>query len=126
MRTVPVLLPLAILAALLPSAILAEAQPATPSAAPGGGHGFLIDPHVAAGVACDGCHTERLPTPPTVATCLGCHGGSYPSLAAKTAQDQPNPHQSHQGEVPCAACHHVHAASVTFCNRCHSFDMTTP
>ena len=126
MRMVPVLLPLAILAALLRWAILAEAQTAPPSAAPGGGHGFLIDRHVAAGVACNGCHTEAPPKPPTVAICLTCHGGSYESLAAKTAQDEPNPHQSHRGEVHCSACHHVHAASVMFCNQCHRFDMTTP
>jgi hypothetical protein len=125
MRTVLALLAPTVFAAVLRLAFVAEAQP-TPSAAPGGGHGFLIDRHVAAGVACNGCHTERLPKPPTVATCLGCHGGSYENLAARTAQDQPNPHQSHRGEVQCAACHHVHAASVTFCNQCHSFDMTTP
>ena len=47
-------------------------------------------------------------------------------LAATTANERPNPHASHRGEVDCAECHHVHKASVTQCNQCHAFDMTTP
>jgi RecJ-like exonuclease len=96
------------------------------TAAPGGGHGFLIDKHVASHVACGQCHTVGMATPPTTATCLTCHGGNYQALAASTANDTPNPHESHQGEIPCAQCHHVHKASVTLCNQCHTFDMSTP
>jgi len=99
---------------------LAQAPP------PGAGHGFLIDKHVAAKVTCAQCHTQTTATPPTTATCLSCHGGSYDKLAAMTAKDEPNPHQSHRGEVDCAECHHVHTASVTLCNQCHTFDLTTP
>lgn len=106
--------------ALVPHAI------AQAPAAPGAGHGFLIDKHVAAGLSCDKCHTETAAKAPDTAACLSCHGGTYGKLAAMTDKDQPNPHVSHQGEVPCAECHHVHKASVTLCNRCHSFDMTTP
>jgi len=103
--------------------VAAVAQPP----APGTGHGFLIDKHIAAGLTCAKCHTA---TPFAIgadmATCLGCHGGTYPKLAAMTENDQPNPHASHRGEEPCGSCHHVHAASVTLCNQCHSYDMTTP
>lgn len=96
-------------------------------AAPGAGQGFLIDKHVAAGLSCSKCHTESPPAKePEMATCLACHGGTYAKLAAMTDKDQPNPHVSHRGEVPCAECHHVHMASVTLCSQCHTFDMKTP
>lgn len=93
---------------------------------PGAGHGFLIDKHVAAKVSCGKCHTEGITKPMEMATCLGCHGGSYTKLAAATDDRRPNPHASHLGEAACATCHHVHIASVTSCNQCHTFDMTTP
>jgi RecJ-like exonuclease len=95
-------------------------------AAPGAGHGFLIDKHVTKGISCAQCHAQNMATPPTTATCLGCHGGTYEKLAATTAKDQPNPHASHRGDLDCAECHHVHKASVTLCNQCHTYDMTTP
>jgi Cytochrome c3 len=92
----------------------------------GASHGFLINKHVAAGLTCTKCHTESTAKAPVMATCLSCHGGTYASLAAKTDKDHPNPHASHRGEVSCAECHHVHRASTTLCNQCHSYDMTTP
>jgi len=93
--------------------------------APGAGHGFLIDKHAKAGVACRACHTVDLSTEPTPQTCLGCHGGSNAALAAATTA-LPNPHESHMGEIPCGDCHHVHKASETKCNQCHTFDLKTP
>jgi fumarate reductase flavoprotein subunit len=114
----------AIFVTLCATVTLASAQP--PSG-PGSGHGFLIDKHLAAKLTCTSCHAESPPhTAPPMATCLGCHGGTYEKLAATTASDQPNPHASHQGPVPCGSCHHVHSASVTFCNSCHNYDMKTP
>ena len=96
------------------------------TAALGGGHGFLIDKHVTAHVTCTQCHSAGTTVAPTTAICLTCHGGTYQNLAARTAIDMPNPHESHQGEIFCAECHHVHKASVTVCNQCHTFDMRTP
>ena len=94
--------------------------------APGGGHGFLIDKHTAAGVNCTGCHGNASPPKaPEMTACLGCHG-SYSQIAAKTASDQPNPHASHLGDLPCSACHHVHKASETYCDQCHAFSMSPP
>ncbi len=94
--------------------------------APGAGHGFLIDKHVAAGLSCDACHAENPPAKAAdQSACIKCHG-SYKDIAAKTAADQPNPHASHLGDIPCASCHHVHQASVTYCAQCHNFDLTTP
>jgi dienelactone hydrolase len=95
--------------------------------APGSGHGFLIDKHLAAKLDCGACHADRSShVAPPMATCLGCHGGTYQKLAAMTASDQPNPHASHLGQAPCTSCHHIHIASQTFCNTCHNFEMTTP
>jgi polyisoprenoid-binding protein YceI len=96
--------------------------------APGIGHGFLIDKHLAVGMQCDSCHVASPPpTPPTMNTCLSCHGGTYSKLAEMTDRDTPNPHDSpHQAEIPCAMCHHVHKASELHCNECHSLDLKTP
>lgn len=108
------------------SQILGLHAQAQAPAAPGAGHGFLIDKHVAAGVTCAQCHTQSTAKAPDTPTCLLCHGGTYAKLAEMTKGDQPNPHLSHRGEEPCASCHHVHMASVTLCNQCHTYDMTTP
>jgi len=96
------------------------------TSAPGAGHGFLIDKHMKANVDCAKCHTQSTATPPTMVTCLSCHGGTYEKLAAMTEKDMPNPHASHRGDVDCDQCHHVHKASETVCNQCHTYDMTTP
>ena len=98
-----------------------------PSAAPGTGHGFLIDRHIAKGLTCKACHTTAPGRPVSTGICLSCHGGTYDKLAATSAADDPNPHQSHQGAVPCNACHHVHTASENFCAQCHAeFDFKVP
>lgn len=87
------------------------------------GHGFLIDKHAAFGLGCATCHRDAPPpAAPPMTACLGCHG-SYQEIAAKTAAQQPNPHASHLGEIPCSACHHVHKASESFCDQCHAFGM---
>ncbi len=94
--------------------------------APGAGHGFLIDKHAAASLNCNACHMESPPAKqPDNAACAKCHG-SAADLATKTAADQPNPHESHLGDIPCASCHHIHRASETYCAKCHNFDMKTP
>jgi hypothetical protein len=104
----------------LPFALYAQAVP-------GAGHGFLINKHIAAKLTCADCHPTMPAQPTATATCLGCHGGTYDVLAAQTGADEPNPHQSHQGDVPCAACHHVHKASENFCAQCHTeFHFKTP
>ena len=93
---------------------------------PGSGHGFLIDKHIVAGLNCASCHHDAPPpNAPEMTACIGCHG-SYQKIAAKTATDQPNPHASHLGEIPCSACHHFHQASEMFCDQCHAFGLTPP
>jgi fumarate reductase flavoprotein subunit len=106
---------------------LARAVADQPQDAPGAGHGFLIDTHMDAGLTCDACHKTTPFRSISTATCLSCHGGTYGKLAARSASHDPNPHQSHQGEVPCTACHHVHAASENYCAQCHSeFEFKVP
>jgi fumarate reductase flavoprotein subunit len=87
---------------------------------------FLGDKHKNRGVDCLGCHKEdppKLKVP--IAVCLGCHG-DYPKVAAKTGKLDPNPHDSHLGEIECKQCHHAHKASVNVCNACHDMDMKVP
>ncbi len=107
------------------AAIITKADAQAP-APPGSGHGFLIDKHIAAGLDCAACHVDAPPPQvPAMTVCTGCHG-SYQDIAAKSASDEPNPHASHLGDIPCASCHHVHKASETYCDQCHSFGLTTP
>jgi len=111
----------------MPSAVPAPATSAAPAEVPGAGHGFLIDKHVAVGLMCAACHTESPPAEqPDTAVCTNCHG-NYAQIAAKTASDQPNPHDSHLGDIACTSCHQVHQASQTYCAKCHkNFNMKTP
>lgn len=88
-------------------------------------HNLLIDRHTAAGVSCQACHGEAAFTEPVaMQLCTDCHG-SYARLAAMTPWE-PNPHQSHMGEVECSVCHNIHKASESFCDQCHSFGMQVP
>jgi hypothetical protein len=87
---------------------------------------FLGDKHKNTGMDCSGCHKENPPGGKVpMAVCLGCHG-DYLKVAAKTNKIDPNPHDSHLGEIDCEKCHHSHKASVNVCNSCHQMDMKVP
>jgi fumarate reductase flavoprotein subunit len=87
---------------------------------------FLADKHKNRGMDCSGCHKERPPKHDVpMAVCLGCHG-DYQKVAAKTDKIDPNPHDSHLGEIDCGKCHHAHKVSVNACNECHRLDMKVP
>ena len=93
---------------------------------PGGGHGYLIDKHIGAGRSCASCHRNAPPPmAPDMTVCTGCHG-NYSQIAAKATSAQPNPHASHLGEIACTTCHHVHRASQSLCDQCHTFSMNPP
>jgi fumarate reductase flavoprotein subunit len=122
-RRAKLLLLIALFFVPFPFLLVAVAQ--TPTS-PGSGNGYLIDKHVGAGLACASCHRDAPPPKaPEMTVCTGCHG-TYLQIAAKTASDQPNPHASHLGQIPCAACHHVHRASESLCDQCHTFGMKPP
>jgi fumarate reductase flavoprotein subunit len=87
---------------------------------------LLADKHKGRGTECSGCHKESPPVRDgPMPVCLGCHG-DYWKVAAQTNKLDPNPHDSHLGEIDCGKCHHAHKASVNFCNECHQFDMKVP
>ncbi|MCX7634569.1 MAG: cytochrome c3 family protein [Syntrophales bacterium] len=81
---------------------------------------FLADRHTAKGLSCGSCHKES-PPKDLVKTeiCLSCHG-DYNKLAAKTQKVEPNPHQSHEGDLACESCHHGHKPPENHCVKCHA------
>jgi nitrate/TMAO reductase-like tetraheme cytochrome c subunit len=50
--------------------------------------------------------------------CLNCHI-SYDHIAVQTASLARNPHDSHNGQLPCSNCHTSHGAQVDYCAQCH-------
>jgi hypothetical protein len=87
---------------------------------------FLADRHGAKGIQCNGCHRESPPkTAAPSAVCLQCHGGTY-KKTAEWKKAIPNPHLSHQGDLPCESCHHSHKKSENQCGSCHDFDYKIP
>jgi Cytochrome c3 len=100
---------------LLPSVLILAAQDL-----------FLGDRHKNLGVECSGCHREDPPKQRVpMAVCLGCHG-DYSKVVAKTSKINPNPHDSHLGEIECEKCHHSHKPSVNACNACPLMEMKVP
>lgn len=89
---------------------------------------FLADRHAAhSGVACADCH-NGMANPKekaSVAACLQCHDG-YKGMAEATKNLKVNPHDSHEGEIECTACHKPHGRSVDYCEQCHAFGLVVP
>ncbi len=83
---------------------------------------YLDGKHAAKDMQCATCHTAMPPKEaPANQTCLQCHFGSYTALADKTKSVSPNPHKSHEGEIPCADCHRGHEAFFFKCGApCHT------
>ena len=87
---------------------------------------FLGDKHKNQGMDCSGCHKGNPPGGKVpMAVCLECHG-DYRKVAQKTNKIDPNPHDSHLGEIDCEKCHHSHKTSVNVCTPCHQMDMKMP
>jgi cytochrome c3-like protein len=89
---------------------------------------LLLERHKSVGIACEACHVENPPkVAASAARCLTCHGGDYEKLARLTEKVTPhNPHESHQGEMECGECHHVHKPSADYCGQCHQFGFQVP
>jgi hypothetical protein len=112
-----------IIGALMLAATLASAAepPAAKAAAT-----LLGERHAAKSLACNACHAEDPPTKAVgTAKCQSCHG-NHEKVAARTEKVEPNPHQSHQGPMDCAECHHMHKASDDACARCHVTNWKVP
>jgi fumarate reductase flavoprotein subunit len=88
---------------------------------------LLLQKHLDKGAVCSGCHQENPPAKPvTEDKCLACHG-TYEQLAKKTeGKNAANPHASHNGDISCDSCHHVHKASENYCAQCHQFEFKVP
>ena len=79
--------------------------------------------HAELALGCDACHGTPTPVKRAPASsCIECHD-DYPGIGEITKNIEPNPHNSHQGEIRCTACHKVHEPSVLYCNSCHNFEL---
>ncbi|MBN1317679.1 MAG: cytochrome c3 family protein [Anaerolineales bacterium] len=75
------------------------------------------------GVYIAGDYREPLPeTEMAQESCLECHR-SYSSLIERTSHLEPNPHDSHFGELECSMCHKSHSESALFCQECHTWEL---
>jgi hypothetical protein len=87
---------------------------------------FLVEKHKKIGVECQGCHQENPPSKSVMTpVCLGCHG-DYTKIASQTEKVDPNPHASHEGNLPCNVCHNAHKPSKNHCATCHNFTFKVP
>jgi len=106
--------------------LLVLLQPLALCVLPARGAELLGQKHASAGVECVACH-KKIPVdgsaPPD--GCIGCHG-DLRKVAERTKTLRHNPHDSHQDELTCDACHHLHKPSVDFCAQCHTFDFKVP
>ena len=80
---------------------------------------FTADRHIKRGLTCTQCHGEGAKKPVVKTQCLACHS-SYAEVAERTEGLDPNPHDSHQGEVECNQCHKGHKPDELSCTACHS------
>ena len=103
----------------------------------------LDNVHFQAGVQCKECHDYPVPAeirsgvkfilgdytvddegkliPVTYGNdmCFQCHI-SYDHMADSTDYLTHNPHNSHNGELPCKTCHVSHGDQVDYCSQCHT------
>lgn len=86
---------------------------------------FLADRHAARSVSCEGCHVTK--GKPEInkdekgrEACVACHG-YYPEMIKRTEKpgEEVNPHDQHDGELPCTECHKGHKPGVNYCEECH-------
>ena len=61
---------------------------------------------------------KLLPVTYTNDMCFKCHI-SYDYIAYATNRLDRNPHQSHNGELPCKTCHVSHGEQIDYCAQCH-------
>ena len=79
--------------------------------------------HQKKGLNCQVCHGESTPQEGTTVeneVCESCHG-SQKAIAATTDHypKGQNPHDSHQGNLPCVKCHQGHSKAQSYCLECH-------
>ncbi len=80
------------------------------------------------GTRCELCHGVKAPiAAPDSRNCGNCHG-TPEDVAERTADLDPNPHNSPhwETELPCDACHREHSTSEFYCRNCHHFEFEVP
>lgn len=85
------------------------------------------------GMTCEDCHQEKAPVAGKLKKqpvkdldiCASCHG-RLEEVAKLKPELEPNPHTTHEGEIPCDECHHSHSQSVSYCDQCHAFGFVAP
>jgi len=82
--------------------------------------------HAQNSVTCRPCHgTFSSEGRVSMEQCLRCHG-TYQYIATMTKDVDPNPHDSHLGEIDCTLCHRAHKDSEDFCAQCHPYEFKVP
>ncbi|MDO4937362.1 MAG: cytochrome c3 family protein [Sutterellaceae bacterium] len=96
------------------------------------GDGTLADRHINRGQKCDACHEtmNKLKTYGDYGVCASCHG-DYDAMIKRTQakyanSPDPNPHDEHDGALPCTECHKGHTRGKNYCGECHSYTYKVP
>jgi hypothetical protein len=78
-------------------------------------------------VLCEDCHEVLPPVkPPSDDMCIACHGESPDGLFELTAYLEPNPHDGHEGGLPCYSCHPNFGEYKSPCESCHADEEMVP
>lgn len=84
---------------------------------------FMAGSHMKKGLDCATCHPSlKINDSETEINgqCVQCHG-DMAAMGKISAAIEPNPHDSHLGNISCTACHAGHEESTTYCSNCHDF-----
>lgn len=84
---------------------------------------FMAGSHMKKGLDCATCHpSSKINDSETEINgqCVQCHG-DMAAMGKISAAIEPNPHDSHLGNISCTACHAGHEESTTYCSNCHDF-----
>lgn len=85
---------------------------------------FLADRHVSKNISCNACHGKSISSSlffdeSKKESCVKCHG-FYEEVAKKTEpkiSEEKNPHNQHDGNLPCTSCHKGHKKGVNYCEK---------
>ncbi|MCB2217761.1 cytochrome c3 family protein [Desulfofustis glycolicus] len=81
-------------------------------------------------ITCKNCHEIDEPEKrASDQACIDCHSavpGSVKTYADRGMELLVNIHDSHEGQLRCTLCHHIHEPSDLYCNSCHELEIITP
>ncbi len=86
--------------------------------------------HLDNDISCADCHGTATPEKRASAkACLNCHEqipGSIKTYTDAGNERSVNVHDSHDGQLRCTLCHHIHKPSTLYCADCHQFEVQVP